>query len=72
MHFTSWSNLPAVKNQTNGKPIVGSVGKYFRFARIPPYKSVFTHFLSFSHRVPFLKWGLPAGQVFDRGRDPSG
>ena len=72
VHFTGWSNLTAVKNHITGKPIVGLVGKYIRFACIRPQKSVFTHFLSFSHRATFLIWGLPAGQVFDRGRDPSG
>ena len=71
VHFTSWSNLTAVKNQTTGKLIIGLVGKYIGFTRIRPKQSVFTHFLSFSHRVTFLKWVLPAGQVFDRGRDPS-
>ena len=72
MDFTAWSFLTAVKNRLVETAIVGLVVNHIGCGHIRPLKVVLIQFPLFSYTFNFFRWVLPAGSIFDRGRDPSG
>ena len=69
--FTAWSFLTAVKNHLIEKAIVRLVVNHIGCGHIRPLKVVLIQFPLFSYMFNFFGWVLPAGSIFDRGRDPS-